>query len=68
MTAVDGTAETALPIYEAHQHIGETKCVTGKVIRVKAGIRGVQYLEFCEDQLACPFTVVVFVPVTLAIA
>jgi hypothetical protein len=27
---------------------------------VKVGIKGVHYLDFCEDQIACPFTVVVF--------
>jgi hypothetical protein len=54
------SASDCLPIHEASQHVGETKCVTGKVIRVKAGTKGVNYLDFCEDQLACPFTVVVF--------
>jgi hypothetical protein len=53
-------ASDCLPIHEASQHVGETKCVTGKVIRVKVGTKGVHYLDFCEDQLACPFTVVVF--------
>ena len=33
--------------------------MTGKVLRVKNG-RGVHFLDFCEDQMACPFTVVVF--------
>jgi hypothetical protein len=36
------------------------KCVTGKVQRVKVGARGVHFLDFCEDQAACPFSVVVF--------
>jgi len=49
-----------IPIHEAIQHIGETKCVTGKVLRVKVGESGVHFLDFCEDQIACPFTVVVF--------
>lgn len=49
-----------LPIHEAGQHIGETKCVTGKVVRVKVGAKGVHFLNFCEEQMACPFTVVVF--------
>jgi hypothetical protein len=54
------SASDCLPIHEAGQHIGETKCVIGKVLRVKAGAKGVHFLDFCEDQLACPFTVVVF--------
>jgi hypothetical protein len=49
-----------IPIHQAGQHIGETKCVTGKVIRVKVGTKGVHFLDFCEDAMACPFTVVVF--------
>ncbi len=32
----------------------------GTVVRVKVGIKGVHFLDFCEDQIACPFTVVVF--------
>jgi hypothetical protein len=54
------SASDCIPIHEAGQHVGETKCVTGKVVRVKVGVKGVQFLDFCEDQLACPFTVVVF--------
>lgn len=53
-------ASDCLPIREAGQHVGETKCVTGKVLRVKAGARGVHFVDFCEDQMSCPFTVVVF--------
>jgi hypothetical protein len=54
------SASDCLPIHEASRHVGETKCVTGKVLRVKVGSKGVHFLDFCEDQLACPFTVVVF--------
>jgi hypothetical protein len=53
-------ASDCLPIREASQHVGETKCVMGKVLRVKVGARGVHFVDFCEDQMACPFTVVVF--------
>ena len=53
-------ASDCIPIHEAQQHVGETKCVTGKVLRVKVGAKGVHFLDFCEDQMACPFTVVVF--------
>jgi hypothetical protein len=54
------SASDCIPIHEASQHVGETKCVTGKVLRVKAGVKGVHFLDFCADQIACPFTVVVF--------
>lgn len=53
-------ASDCIPIHEAGRHVGETKCVTGKVVSVKTGTRGVHFLDFCEDQMACPFTVVVF--------
>jgi hypothetical protein len=54
------SASDCIPIHEAGRHVGETKCVTGKVLRVRIGVRGVHFLDFCEDQMACPFTVVVF--------
>jgi hypothetical protein len=49
-----------IPITEARQHIGEDQCVTGKVLRVKHGSRGVTLFDFCQDSMVCPFTVVVF--------
>jgi hypothetical protein len=53
-------ASDCIPIQEARQHVGETRCVTGKVSGVKVGSKGVHFLHFCEDQMACPFTVVIF--------
>jgi len=53
-------ASDCIPIDQAREHVGENKCVTGKVVRVKVGVKGVHYLDFCEDQMACPFSVVVF--------
>jgi hypothetical protein len=53
-------ASDCISVQDAGRHIGENKCVTGKVLRVKVGTRGVHFLDFCEDQMACPFTVVVF--------
>jgi hypothetical protein len=52
-------ASDCIPIQDAGKHVGETKCVAGKVLRVKPGQR-VHFLDFCGDALACPFTVVVF--------
>lgn len=54
------SAADCIPIHEAAHHVGETRCVTGKVVRVKVGAKGVHFLQFCEDEMACPFTVVVF--------
>lgn len=53
-------AGDCLPITEARQHIGEDQCVTGKVVRVKHGSRGVTIFDFCKDSMVCPFSVVVF--------
>ena len=53
-------ASDCLPIQQASKYVGETKCVTGKVVRVKVGLKGAHYLDFCEDQMACPFSVVIF--------
>jgi hypothetical protein len=54
------SSSECLPIGQAAQHVGETKCITGKVQRVKVGAKGVHFIDFCEDQMACPFSVVVF--------
>jgi hypothetical protein len=49
-----------LPVTEAKKHVGEVKCVTGTVVRVKQGAQGVHFLDFCDDFRLCPFTVVIF--------
>lgn len=49
-----------IPFVQAREHIGETQCVTGKVLRVESGHRGAMFFDFCEDYRVCPFTVVVF--------
>jgi hypothetical protein len=54
------SASDCIPVSEAAKHIGETQCVSGKVLKIKVGAKGVHFLDFCEDQMACPFTVVVF--------
>jgi hypothetical protein len=54
------TASDCVPFQESRQYIGKTQCVVGKVVRVKVAPSGVHFLEFCEDQMACPFTVVIF--------
>jgi hypothetical protein len=53
-------SSSCLSITEAGKHIGATRCVVGKVIRVKQGNPGVHFFDFCEDYRTCPFTVVVF--------
>lgn len=53
-------ASDCLPIGEAARHVGETKCISGKVVHVKIGSRGIHFLDFCAEQMACPFSVVIF--------
>lgn len=49
-----------LSVAEARKHVGEIKCATGTVVRVKQGTLGVHFLDFCDDFRLCPFTVVIF--------
>lgn len=53
-------SSACIPFDQARHHIGETQCVTGKIVRVEAGAKGVHYLDFCEDYRLCSFSVVVF--------
>jgi hypothetical protein len=53
------TAE-CIPFQTAVKHIGATKCVAGKVLKVTRTPRGTTFLNFCEDYRTCPFQVVVF--------
>ncbi len=57
--AVPGSAE-CVPFSEALQHVGSTRCVSGTVLNVQEGSRGVTFLDFCQDFRVCPFTVVIF--------
>jgi len=54
------SSAACIPFDQAQKHIGETQCVSGKVLRLESGSGGVHYLDFCEDQENCPFSVVVF--------
>jgi len=45
---------------EAGKHVGETKCVAGKVVSVLRGDEGVHYLQFCEKAAVCSFTAVIY--------
>lgn len=53
-------AKECIPFDKAPEHIGKTKCVTGKVLKVTVTQSGSHFLDFCEDYKTCPFTVVVF--------
>ncbi len=46
---------------QAAKHIGETKCVSGKVTRIERDSDGANHLEFCqEDGRSCSFAAVIF--------
>lgn len=50
-----------IPYTEAPKKIGETVCVTGKVVKVASSPRsGTHFLNFCDDYKNCPFSVVIF--------
>ena len=53
-------AAKCLPLGEALKHIGDTTCVTGKVLTVSASPNGAWFLNFCDYYRQCPFTVVTF--------
>ncbi len=56
-----GTAAAAcIPFEEAPKRVGDTVCVTGKVLKVAQSQGGTTFLDFCEDYRRCPFTVVIF--------
>jgi hypothetical protein len=46
--------------HDAVAHIGETSCVTGRVLRVFTSKSGNSFLDFCADYRDCPFTSVIF--------
>ena len=48
------------PFDQAPKHVGEIICVRGRVVKVSATQSGTHYLNFCENYMNCPFTVVVF--------
>lgn len=49
-----------ISFFDALSHIGESRCVTGKIFRVQQGSNGIHYLDFCADYRTCTFTVVIF--------
>lgn len=49
-----------LPYDQAPKHVGEIVCIRGRVLKVSVGQSGTHYLNFCENFVGCPFSVVVF--------
>ena len=48
------------PFEKAAEHVGEIVCIRGTVVKVSSSSSGTHYLNFCDNYLTCPFTVVVF--------
>ena len=49
-----------IPFTAAPDHLGESRCVTGRVVNIGESRTGTLYLNFCEDYKKCAFAVVVF--------
>lgn len=44
----------------AAQHVGESVCISGRLLRVFTSRGGNSFLDFCPDYRNCPFTCVIF--------
>jgi hypothetical protein len=55
-----GAWAECVPFHEAGKHLGETQCVSGKVLKITHSDQGTTFLNFCEDYRTCRFQVVVF--------
>ncbi len=51
---------TCISPNQASKHIGETKCVSGKVVHIAQGADGEHSLEFCQNSKNCSFAAVIF--------
>jgi hypothetical protein len=64
MPQVPTTALTEEPgcvnFQDVAPHVGESGCVTGRVLRVYTSRAGHTFLDFCSDYHHCPFASVVF--------
>jgi hypothetical protein len=50
-----------IPYNEAPKRVGDSVCITGKVLKVSRSAKsGTHFLNFCDDYRDCPFSVVVF--------
>ncbi len=60
LLAAAAARAACIPFEEAPKRVGDTLCVTGKVLKVAQSQAGTTFLDFCEDYRRCPFTVVIF--------
>jgi hypothetical protein len=60
LIALPAFAKDCIPFEQAQDHVGKTKCVVGKVMKVAQSAAGSMFLDFCENYRKCPFVVIVF--------
>lgn len=48
-----------IPFADAGKHIGEARCISGKLLRVERDQQGLTHLNFCDAFQNCPFVAVV---------
>lgn len=46
--------------HDAKSRLGETSCVSGRVLRAFTSRAGNSFLDFCPDYRECPFSAVIF--------
>jgi hypothetical protein len=56
--AAAGAAE-CVPFTRALEKVGESACITGKIVEVRVARGGTTYLNFCREQRDCGFAVAV---------
>lgn len=49
-----------VPYTEASSLVGNSACVTGRVLKVFTSKAGNTYFDYCEDYRSCPFSSVIF--------
>ncbi|PYV19358.1 MAG: hypothetical protein DMG21_01825 [Acidobacteria bacterium] len=59
-TSVRAGSGTCVDFHDVAGHVGETGCVSGRVLRVYTSRAGHTFLDFCPDYRACNFTSVIF--------
>lgn len=52
--------DECVPFTRARERVGQTACVSGKVVEVHTTGSGITYLNFCRNYLDCGFAVVIF--------
>ncbi|MGO8733504.1 MAG: hypothetical protein ACLQVM_12015 [Terriglobia bacterium] len=55
-----GGVAGCVDFHDAGPHVGETGCISGRVLKVFTSQSGNTFLDFCEDYRDCPFTSVIF--------